>query len=49
MALAFVCMDWRHMGELLEAGTTAFTELKNLASGTRPTAAWARSIARSTS
>jgi DNA modification methylase len=29
-AIAFVCMDWRHMGELLEAGSTAFTELKNL-------------------
>ena len=29
-AIAFVCMDWRHMGELLSAGHTAFTELKNL-------------------
>ena len=29
-AIAFVCMDWRHMGELLEAGEHAFTELKNL-------------------
>lgn len=29
-AIAFVCMDWRHMGELLEAGNTVFTELKNL-------------------
>jgi DNA modification methylase len=29
-AIAFVCMDWRHMGELLEAGEAAFTELKNL-------------------
>ncbi|MHA3793019.1 DNA methyltransferase [Sphingomonas sp. YL-JM2C] len=29
-AIAFVCMDWRHMGELLEAGNDAFTELKNL-------------------
>lgn len=29
-AIAFVCMDWRHMGELLEAGTAGFTELKNL-------------------
>ena len=29
-AIAFVCMDWRHMGELLTAGRTAFTELKNL-------------------
>ena len=29
-AIAFVCMDWRHIGEVLEAGRTAFTELKNL-------------------
>ena len=30
-AIAFVCMDWRHMGELLAAGEASFTELKNLA------------------
>ena len=29
-AVAYVCMDWRHMGELLAAGEQAFTELKNL-------------------
>ena len=29
-AIAFVCMDWRHMGELLAAGEQAFSELKNL-------------------
>ena len=29
-AIAFVCMDWRHMGELLAAGEQVFTELKNL-------------------
>ena len=29
-AIAFVCMDWRHMGELLEAGEAVFTEFKNL-------------------
>lgn len=29
-AIAFVCMDWRHMGELLAAGEQAFTQLKNL-------------------
>lgn len=28
--IAFVCMDWRHMGEMLAAGKSAFTELKNL-------------------
>jgi DNA modification methylase len=29
-AIAFVCMDWRHMGELLVAGEAVFSELKNL-------------------
>jgi DNA modification methylase len=29
-AIAFVCMDWRHMRELLDAGAAAFDELKNL-------------------
>lgn len=29
-AIAFVCMDWRHMGEMLEAGEACFTEFKNL-------------------
>ncbi len=29
-AIAFVCMDWRHMGELITAGEAVFTELKNV-------------------
>ncbi len=29
-AIAFVCMDWRHMGEVLTAGRAVFSELKNL-------------------
>lgn len=29
-AIAFVCMDWRHMSELLEAGSQVFSQLKNL-------------------
>jgi DNA modification methylase len=29
-AIAFVCMDWRHMGELSAAGKQVFSELKNL-------------------
>jgi DNA modification methylase len=29
-AIAFVCMDWRHMGEMLRAGQAVFSELKNL-------------------
>lgn len=29
-AIAFVCMDWRHMREMDAAGRAAFSELKNL-------------------
>lgn len=29
-AIHYVCMDWRHMPELLHAGSAAYTELKNL-------------------
>lgn len=29
-AIAFVCMDWRHMSELLHAGRECFSEFKNL-------------------
>ena len=29
-AIAFVCMDWRHMREMLDAGAAAFTDLRNL-------------------
>jgi DNA modification methylase len=29
-ALHFICMDWRHASELLEAGATAYSELKNI-------------------
>jgi hypothetical protein len=29
-SIHFVCMDWRHMGELLIAGRQAYNELKNV-------------------
>jgi hypothetical protein len=29
-SIAFVCMDWRHMGELLAAGEQVFSSLKSL-------------------
>lgn len=29
-SLHFICMDWRHAGELLTAGQTIYSELKNL-------------------
>jgi DNA modification methylase len=30
-SLHYLCIDWRHLGELLAAGAKAYTELKNLA------------------
>lgn len=29
-AIAFVCMDWRHIAALIEVGATVFSEFKNL-------------------
>lgn len=29
-AIQFICMDWRHIGEVIAAGGDAYTELKNL-------------------
>lgn len=29
-AIAFVCMDWRHIADLIEVGRTVFTDFKNL-------------------
>jgi DNA modification methylase len=29
-AIVFLCMDWRHIGEVLAAGHTVFSELKNV-------------------
>jgi DNA modification methylase len=29
-AIHFICMDWRHLGELLAAGTRVYSELKNI-------------------
>ena len=29
-AIHFQCMDWRHMGEMLEAGEAVYSDLKNL-------------------
>jgi DNA modification methylase len=29
-AIHFLCMDWRHLGELLAAGKEAYSELKNI-------------------
>jgi DNA modification methylase len=37
-ALHFICMDWRHMGELLAAGRRVYSELKNLCVWTKDNA-----------
>jgi hypothetical protein len=37
-SLHFICMDWRHMGELLAAGRGTYTELKNLCVWTKDNA-----------
>jgi hypothetical protein len=29
-SIHFVCMDWRHMGEILASGEAVYSELKNL-------------------
>lgn len=29
-SIHFICMDWRHMGEMLDAGHSVYNELKNL-------------------
>ncbi|MCH9014499.1 MAG: hypothetical protein IH877_02270 [Gemmatimonadetes bacterium] len=29
-AIHFICMDWRHIGEVIAAGRDAYSELKNL-------------------
>jgi DNA modification methylase len=29
-SIHFICMDWRHVGELLEAGRAAYDEVKNI-------------------
>ncbi|MBU3888570.1 DNA methyltransferase [Methylosinus sp. KRF6] len=37
-AIHFICMDWRHMGELLAAGDAVYSELKNLCVWTKTNA-----------
>ena len=34
-AIHFVCMDWRHVGEVLAASTPTYTELKNICVGAK--------------
>src|SRR5262249_32094404 len=48
-AIHFICMDWRHLEELMGATKTIYSELKIFASGTSRTQGWDRSTVRSTS
>jgi hypothetical protein len=47
--IAYGCMDWRHLYELLVAGRAASSRSRICACGSRATPAWAASTARSTS
>jgi hypothetical protein len=44
-SIHFVCMDWRHLLQLLSAGFDAYTEFKTCAFGRRTLPAWVLSIA----
>jgi ParB-like nuclease domain len=48
-SLHFICIDWRHIKELLVAGRATYDELKTCASGSRIMPGWARSTAASMS
>jgi DNA modification methylase len=37
-SIHYICMDWRHMGEMLAAGNAVYTELKNLCIWTKTNA-----------
>jgi hypothetical protein len=46
-ALHFICMDWRHIGEISRAGKEAYSELKNLCIWAKDNAEWVVFIAAS--
>jgi DNA modification methylase len=48
-SLHYICMDWRHLDELLTAGAEAYGELKNVCVWVKSMPGWARSTAASTS
>jgi ParB-like chromosome segregation protein Spo0J len=47
-SLHYVCMDWRHLGEMMAAGREAYGELKNLCVWVKDNGGMARSTAVST-
>jgi len=48
-AIHDICMDWRHMGELLAAAEGIYSDQKNLCVWNKTNAAWGRSTAQSMS
>jgi hypothetical protein len=38
-SLHYICIDWRHLGEMIAAGEDAYSELKNLCVWTKPSGA----------
>jgi hypothetical protein len=47
-SLHFICMDWRHLGEILAAGLEAYGELKNVCVWAKDSAGMGLSIGAST-
>ena len=45
-AIHFQCIDWRHIGEMLEAGKGTYTELKNICVWSKANAGMPRSWTR---
>jgi hypothetical protein len=48
-AIHFICMDWRHLNEIMQAGEDTYTELKNLIVWAKDNGGWGRFIAPTTS
>ncbi len=47
-SIHYICMDWRHMREVLDAADDAYQELKTSVSGPKPMPEWAASIVHNT-
>jgi hypothetical protein len=39
-SIHYVCMDWRHIGEMMAAGNAVYSELKNLVVWAKSTPVW---------
>ena len=45
-SIHYVCMDWRHLGELLAAGNAIYSELKNVCVWTKDNAGMRVSVSQ---